>query len=277
MVLTPQMVQPSPEMANRPGSQGPQQGEAEMPNGYVWYELMTTDQDAAEKFYADVVGWKLTDSGMPGLRYTLFSAGENVVGGIMAMPEMKPYWFGYVGVDSADAYAEKVKAAGGSVHKGPADIPGVGRFAIVADPQGAVFSLFEPGPGNQPPPAPYMAPGSVGWNELHTTDLEAGFAFYAALFGWEKDEAIDMGPGGPYQLVRMGGGHPTGAMHKSDQLPQPAWVYYFSVPGIDAAKAKVEAGGGTIVVDLMEVPGGMWVLNATDPQGTLFALVGPRG
>lgn len=248
-----------------------------MPSKHVWYELMTTDQDAAEAFYADVVGWTLADSGMPGMRYTLFSAGEHMVGGIMAMPDMAPSWFGYVGVDSADAYAEKVTAAGGTLHKGPADIPGVGRFAIVSDPQGAVFCLFEPGPGDQPPPAPYMTPGSVGWHELHTTDWEAAFGFYAGLFGWEKDEAMDMGPMGTYQLVRMGSEHAVGALFNSTQVPRSTWLYYFSVPGIDAAKAKIEAGGGTIVVDLMEVPGGMWVLNATDPQGTLFALVGPRG
>src|SRR3954464_12155051 len=123
-----------------------------MPNSqanFVWHELMTTDADAAEAFYRDVVGWRTQDAGMPGMRYTILSVGEAGVGGIMTLPPdacaagARPGWIGYVGVDDVDAYAQRVKAAGGTVHKPPADIPGVGRFAVVADPQGANFVLFK--------------------------------------------------------------------------------------------------------------------------------------
>jgi predicted enzyme related to lactoylglutathione lyase len=247
------------------------------PNVHVWYELMTPDQDAAEAFYADVVGWSMADAGMPGMRYTLFSAGEHRLGGIMAEPDSPALWFGYVGVDDVDAYARRVIAGGGSIHRQPDDIPGVGRFAVAADPQGAVFVLFAGTPGDPPaPPAPYMTPGTVGWHELHTADWSAAFDFYAKLFGWAKDEAMDMGPMGTYQLIRTGAPHAVGAMF-NNPASLPFWLYYFSVPGIDAAKARVEAAGGNVIEGPMEVPGGMWVLQATDPQGAMFALVGPRG
>lgn len=244
---------------------------------FCWYELMTSDQDAAEKFYADVAGWTMADSGMPGMRYTLFSAGEHQVGGIMEMAEMPPLWFGYVVVDSADDYAEKVTAAGGAVHKAPEDIPGIGRFSVVADPQGAVFVLFEPAPGDPPAFPPYMTPGTIGWHELHTSDWEGAFDFYSGLFGWAKDQAMDMGEMGTYQLVTTTGAQADGAMFNNPQSPQPMWVYYISVPDIDAAKARVEAGGGTVLVGPQEVPGEMWIVQAIDPQGANFALVGPRG
>jgi len=247
------------------------------PNSHVWYELMTNDQDAAEAFYADVVGWKVTDSGMPGMRYTIINAGERPVGGVLEMAEMPPLWFGYVGVDDVDAYAKKVTDAGGTVHKGPEDIPNVGRFAVVADPQGAVFVLFK-GSNDMPDfaPLPYMTPGTTGWHELHTSDWEAAFAFYSELFRWQKDEAMDMGPMGTYQLFKTDA-NPVGAMFNSPNIPRPMWLYYFSVPGIDAAQKKLEAGGGKVLNGPMEVPGGMWIVQATDPQGAMFALVGPKG
>src|SRR3954468_17557440 len=129
------------------------------PNSFVWYELMTTDADAAETFYSDVVGWRTQDAGMPGMRYTILSVGESGVGGIMTIPPnacaagSRPGWIGYVGVDDVDAAAGRVKQAGGAIHKPAEDIPGVGRFAVVADPQGASFVLFR-GASEQPPERP---------------------------------------------------------------------------------------------------------------------------
>lgn len=250
-----------------------------MANSHVWYELITTDQPAAERFYADVVGWKMTDSGMPGMKYTIINAGETPVGGVMSMDNgPPPVWMGYIGVDDVDAYAAKVKAAGGAVHKGPEDIPGVGRFAVVVDPQGAAFVLFKGNGAPDPEPLPYMTPGTTGWHELHTTDWEAAWDFYSGLFGWAKDEAMDMGPMGTYQLFGTGAGaNAVGAMFNSSDAPRPMWLYYFGVPSIAAAQAKIEAGGGKVINGPMEVPGGMWIVNALDPQGAMFALVGPKG
>ena len=116
---------------------------------FVWYDVMTSDTKAAESFYRSVIGWDANDSGMTDRSYTLLSVGPVMVGGLMPIPEdaraagARPCWMGYIGVEDVDAYAARVKAAGGSVRRAPEDIPGVGRFAVVADPHGAGFMLFQ--------------------------------------------------------------------------------------------------------------------------------------
>jgi uncharacterized protein len=169
---------------------------------FVWYELMTTDAKAAETFYRGVVGWGAQDSGMPDMSYTLLTLGAVPVAGLMAAPKEAcdagagPAWIGYVAVDDVDASAAQAKQEGGAIHRAPDDIPGVGRFAIIADPHGATLCLFKPDGGPQgQPPAP-GTPGTAGWRELYAGDREAAFAFYAKLFGWTKAEHVDMGPMG---------------------------------------------------------------------------------
>jgi len=252
------------------------------PGQFVWYDVMTTDVPAAQSFYEQVVGWKANDSGMPGQTYILLSAGSAMVGGVMPIPDEAkamgagPCWTGYIAVDDVDVTADRVKQSGGTVHRAPADIPGVGRFAVVADPHGAVFIVFK-GAGEAPPtPAP-GTPGTVGWHELRAGDGESDFAFYANLFGWTKLDAMDMGPMGKYQIFSTGDGHPTGGiMTKSADTPMPFWLYYFNVDAIDAAGARVKKAGGSVSDGPMEVPGGSWIVHCIDPQGAMFALVAPR-
>lgn len=249
---------------------------------FVWYELMTNDPKAATAFYADVVGWQAQDAGMPE-PYTLLNAGDVHVAGLMQLPAeaaahgTPPCWMGYVSVDDVDAGCARLQAAGGTVHRPAQDIPGVGRFAVVADPHGAAFMLFrDAGTGEAPAHAP-GTPGTVGWHELHAGHGEQAFAFYAAQFGWEKDTAIDMGPMGTYQLFRTGGPEASGGMMtKMPEQPVPAWLFYFNVPAIDAAAERVARGGGKVVNGPMQVPGGGWIVNAIDPQGAMFALVAPQ-
>jgi predicted enzyme related to lactoylglutathione lyase len=245
---------------------------------FVWYELMTSDVAAASAFYAKVVGWTIEESGMPGFTYLLAKVGDRQVAGLMGFsPEMAgvpPCWSGYVLASDVDGMAEKVTTAGGSVKRAPMDIPGVGRFAVVADPQGAAFMLFR-GDGTPAPDLPYMTPGTIGWHELHSSDWEAGFAFYEKLFGWKKDTAIDMGPMGTYQLFATGE-MAVGGMMNDDRGPASYWLYYFAVEDIDAATARATDRGATVMMGPMEVPGGAWVVVATDPQGAFFALVGMR-
>ncbi len=248
---------------------------------FVWYELMTTDLQAAEAFYRAVIGWSAGDAGMPHMRYTIVSAGETPVGGLMELPQdaraagAQPAWVGYVGVDDVDATAARIKQMHGTVHRQPADIPDVGRFAIVSDPHGAMFALFKP--ASQPPASspPADAPGHVGWHELYAGDLEPDFKFYSDLFGWTKADAMNMGPMGVYQLFAWGGQAVGGMMTKPASLPAPFWTYYFNVPDINAAKARVEAGRGQIINGPMQVPGGSWIVQCIDPQGAMFALVAP--
>jgi predicted enzyme related to lactoylglutathione lyase len=248
---------------------------------FIWYELMTPDTDAAKAFYRTVVGWKMQTFG-GGTDYTVLDAGDGQVGGIMALPAeaakggLKPCWMGYIGVDDVDAVAARIARAGGAIHKAPADIPDVGRFAVVADPQGAAFMLLK-GATHAAPPEAFKAKTArhVGWNELHTTDWKQGFDFYAQLFGWQKSDALDMGAMGTY-LVFNAGGDPVGGMMTSPNFPRPAWLFYFNVDDIDAAHARLTGAGGQVLLPPSEVPGGGWIVQATDPQGAMFAVVGPR-
>jgi predicted enzyme related to lactoylglutathione lyase len=249
---------------------------------FVWYELMTTDTKAAESFYRNVVGWSAKDAGMPGQSYTLLGPGEIHVAGLMPIPQeacdagARPGWIGYVGVDDVDAYTARVKDKGGAIHREPADIPGVGRFAIVADPQGVIFALFK-GAGTPPPAIAPGTPGHAGWHELHALDGAKAFEFYSDMFGWTKDQAMEMGPVGVYQLFAIGGVPVGGMMTKMANMPSPFWVYYFNVPEIRAAEGRVKAAGGQIINGPHEVPGGSWIVQCLDPQGAMFALVAPPG
>ena len=199
---------------------------------FVWYELMTSDLEAAQAFYAAVVGWSMADSGMPGMRYTLAKVNDRRVAGLMGFPpDMGTgpvMWFGYILVADVDAAAERVRRTGGAVHRTPADIPGIGRFAVVADPQGATFMLFR-GSGEPAPDPASDAPGGVGWRELRTTDWDNAFGFYQGLFGWERSYAHDMGPMGTYQTFSVGGAW-AGGMMNAPQAPAPEWLYYFTPP-----------------------------------------------
>ncbi|MDB5651640.1 MAG: hypothetical protein JWL62_3160 [Hyphomicrobiales bacterium] len=249
---------------------------------FVWYDLMTTDPKAAEAFYSAVIGWKTADSGLPGMVYTVVSAGETGVGGIMALPAdaasagARPAWSGYIGVNDVDATAKALTQAGGTIHKGPDDIPGVGRFAAVADPQGAFFYIFKGATDAQPTPQPMGTPGTAGWRELHAGNWESAFAFYSGLFGWTKAEAMDMGPMGTYQLFAAGGDPIGGMMTKVETIPAPFWLYYFCVENIDAAAKRATDAGGQVLHGPHEVPGGMWIVQCADPQGAAFAMVGPK-
>ena len=220
---------------------------------FVWYDVMTSDTKAAESFYRSVIGWDAKDSGMADRSYTIFSIGPTMVGGLMPIPEaackagVRPAWMGYIGVDDVDVYAKRIKAAGGAIHRGPEDIPGVGRFAVAGDPHGAGFILFKGASDQAPTPAPAGTPGHIGWHELSAGDGESAFAFYAGLFGWTKAEAIDMGTMGVYQTLATGGEPVGGMMTKMPEAPAPFWLYYFNVDAIDAAAARVTQGGGKVV------------------------------
>ena len=252
-----------------------------MAGQFFWHELMTTDTKAAEKFYSDVVGWKAAKA--PGdMPYTLFNVGDRGIAGMLAItPDMaqhgaRPGWLGYVSVDDVDQSLARLKQEGGKAFMGPQDVPGVIRFAMVADPQGAPFYIAKGSLPAPPPPLPMGTPGTVGWNELMAADWQAAFAFYSKMFGWTKAEAHDMGPMGIYQLFAAGGPPIGGMMTKPAQVPVAHWGYYFNVDAIDAGAARITKGGGKIVNGPMEVPGGQWVVQAVDPQGAHFNLVAPK-
>jgi predicted enzyme related to lactoylglutathione lyase len=245
---------------------------------FVWYELTTSDPKGAEAFYKAAVGWDSKDAGT-GTPYTLLLAGDAQVAGIMDMPaEMaaigrKPAWSGYIAVDDVDAMAARILQAGGKLLQPAMDIPDVGRFAAVADPQGATFNLFKPRPGDAPPaPAP-GTPGTAGWHELSSTDWKASFEFYSAHFGWTAGYLYELGLMSPYQLFDIDGVSSGGMSTTPADRPASGWTYYFNVDSVDAAALRIRKAGGQVVNGPMEVPGPMWIVQCVDPQGASFALV----
>lgn len=252
-----------------------------MTSRFVWYELMTTDPAAASTFYAKMLGWTVKDSGLTDRAYSILSTADAPFGGLMALPPgafqagAKPGWMGYVSVADVDALAGRIEAAGGAIHHAPEDIPGVGRFAVVADPEGAPFAIFKGAPEAAPPrPAP-ETPGRPSWHELHSTDWERAFAFYSGLFGWTKADRHDMGERGIYQLFAIDGTAAGGMFTHKEIEPQPFWLFYFNVAEIHASAALVATHGGKVVAGPHEVPGGGHIIHCTDPQGASFALVAP--
>jgi len=253
------------------------------PSGrFVWYDLMTTDVPAAQAFYEHVIGWSGKDSGVPGQSYTIFSLGDTMLAGLMPIPEdarrggVRPAWMGYVGVDDVDAWAARLQAAGGTVHRPGTDIPGVGRFAVVGDPQGAGFMLFHPLGAQDGPEDASDKPGRVGWRELHAADGPSAFAFYSTLFGWSASRTIDMGAPGTYTVFGYDGEDRGGVMTREPSTPMPSWLYYINVDAIDAAADRIKGAGGRVDTPPTQVPTGQWILTAHDPQGAEFALLAPR-
>jgi predicted enzyme related to lactoylglutathione lyase len=252
--------------------------ESEKMGAFVWYDLMTSDPEAAKDFYSELIGWgnrPWEDSDQP---YTMWTNGETPLGGVMEMPEearaagAPPHWLSYVQVADAMAVAARAAELGGSTLHPATEIPGSGAFAILADPQGAIFAIYSSagesqGPGEQP------ASGRFSWHELATSDYKAALQFYNELFGWKAHEAMDMGDGAVYQLYGHGEAPFGGMFTKPDEMPgPPMWLYYITVDDIDAAVAQVPELGGQVINGPMEVPGGDKIAQCLDPQGALFAV-----
>jgi uncharacterized protein len=248
---------------------------------FVWYELMTTDMEAAKAFYTKVVGWGTQDVSMPGMPYILFTVAGSSVSGLMRLPEdakklgEKPSWIGYVGVADVDGTADRIKRLGGTVHVPPQNILNVSRFSVVADPQMATLALLQWLLPRREQPAELSAPGHIRWHELFAADREKAFTFYGELFGWQKANP-DSDAMGTYQLFSAGGQTLGGMFTKPPSVPISFWLYYFNVGDIDAAAKRVKAAGGQVLEGPLEVSGDDWIVECTDPQGAMFALVGTR-
>jgi uncharacterized protein len=251
---------------------------------FVWYELLTTDPAAAEAYYSEVVGWGTQPIAGPDGPYVLFTAGEMPVCGMMKQPEpakkrgAPPAWLGYVMVDDVDAAADQARHLGAAIHTQPRDILDVCRFSVIADPQSATIGMMAWSSPPQKEAHPGAAlPGRIGWHELLTTDWEKGYDFYNILFRWQKADALAVEDIGTYQVFTADGQLVGGMFNKPAAIPATFWLYYFNVADFGAAVERISAHGGQIINGPMEVPGGSWIVQAQDPQGAVFALVGERG
>ena len=242
-----------------------------------WYELRTTDPGAAADFYTAALGLTVVLIEGPGFDYRIASDSDShgVAGLTDLQGDAGPHWLTYFAVTDCDAKAAEAVERGGTVLRPPADIPGTGRFAVLADPQGAVFALLHPQPQENPAVGAFdqTRPGHGTWHDLSTSDPEAALAFYSALFGWSAGQSLDMGEHGNY-LMFNAGDTPLGGINGLLGAPRPNWLPYFGVQQVDATVETVTSAGGSLTHGPAEVPDGSRIAHLTDAQGAAFGIVG---
>ena len=246
---------------------------------FVWHDLMTSDVEKAKRFYTELLGWEI-EIWKPGeMDYPMISAAGTQWGGFNTLPPgqpMPPHWLSYVAVDDLDAALGRVERAGGKMLAPTMEIPEVGRFAVVADPEGAVISAYQPAGEGPQGGEQTMAPGSFCWHELLTKDIEGVKAFYRDVFGWDTAE-MDMGEGGTYCLFKLGDKRTGGMM----ALPEgagapPSWNVYVAVEDTDKTVAKAESLGASVHVRGTEIPSVGRFAVIADPTGAVFSVLGPN-
>lgn len=246
---------------------------------FLWYQLMTPDPAAAQEFYTRLLGWGIEVWEGGGAPYTMWTNNGMPLGGMMHLPKeavaagARPHWMGYVGTPDVDATAARASELGATMMVPPSDIPEVGRFAVLNDPQGALLAIYKPGEwSNQPLRRARV--GEVEWHELATSNPPAAIDFYGDLFGWEKIDSVDMGEMGFYHLFGLPGSFPIGGMfQKPAEMPGPSmWLYYVRVADLHAALEQVRALGGQVLMGPHQVPDGDLIAQCLDPQGGAFAL-----
>jgi uncharacterized protein len=248
---------------------------------FIWYELMTGDPDAAQAFYGEVVGWKIGEQSSDD-DYRHIAAGDDFIGGLLPLTDemrehgARPVWLGYIAVNDVDTTVSELEELGGRVLMPARDLPDVGRIAMVADPQGVPFYVMRGSVEGETSTAfKPMAEGHCGWNELATTDQAGALDFYGRLFGWTSHEAMSMGEIGDYRFLDHHGVRLGAVSPYLEESASPIWSYYFRVADIDLASAKTAERGGKVLHGPMEVPGGDHIIVGLDPEGAMFALVGP--
>ena len=246
------------------------------PGTFCWVELGTTDSESAKKFYTSLFGWTFSDSPIgPDMVYTMLKLDGKDVGGLYQMgKEMQgipPHWLSYVSVTSADESAAKAKELGGTLLKDPFDVFTVGRMAVVQDPTGAVFALWQA--GTHKGAGVCNIPNSFCWNELATRDVTKAGDFYSQLFGWGKN-VQQMGP--MTYTSFMNGDRPAGGMYEPPpemgDVP-PNWLVYFAVADTDAMVAKATELGGKVCAPPMDIPGTGRFAVIQDPQGAALGII----
>ena len=246
---------------------------------FVWYDLMTTDIKAGQRFYTGVFGWGLESFEGAGMPYVMWTRKKTPIGGSMPLPPAtlasgaRPHWLPYIATPDVDDTVVRARKLGATTLAGPMDIPTVGRFASLQDPQGAAFAAFTPLGGTQRPDGDPLV-GEVSWHELVTSDHKAALRFYSALFGWEKGQAADMGaPVGVYQMYGRAGRTLGGMFDKPKEMPfPPHWLLYVRVADIGKVLGQVRKLGGSVLNGPMHVPGGDVIAQCLDPQGAAFAV-----
>jgi predicted enzyme related to lactoylglutathione lyase len=235
---------------------------------FIWHENNSTDAEKAKSFYTELLGWQTEE--WPGEQeYTIIKVGDKGHGGISAAQGGAPsHWMGNVFVEDVDEVARRTEAAGGKVLYGPEDIPEVGRFALISDPQGATLSAFSPRPQGDGE----LGEGVFVWDELHTSDPAAAKSFYGEVLGWTAEDS-DMG-GMTYTVFKNAGGiQVAGCMQLMEGMQAPPhWLVYIGTDDVDATTARAKELGATIHMGPEDITGVGRFSVLQDPAGAAFGL-----
>ena len=236
---------------------------------FVWRENVSADPQRAERFYTELFGWEIEHFKSGDVDYPMIKANGQLHGGFPTVPEgTPPHWVSNVQVDSADDTVEKAKSAGGELLVGPMDIPEVGRYAVLKDPQGAIFVAFQP-EGDGPTGA-----GVFVWDELGTQDVDGAETFYHEVFGWTTS---DMGEEyGGYKIFNLGEKGVGGLMKMPDPSVPSMWCPYIATEDVDATITKAQGVGGSTIIDAMDVPNVGRIAVLKDPVGAVFGIIKPE-
>ena len=252
---------------------------------FVWHELLTPNKESASAFYPRVVGWK-TQAWDKAPGYTLWTGPRGPLGGLGTLspggPEPSPDapmgWLPFIGVPDAHRTVEQARSLGARILTDVTRTPAGGEWAVLADPQGAVFAVYASSGGEEGAGSEESPSGEFSWHELGTSDYQAALEFYAALFGWSLDRVHDMGDMGDYALFSAGG-RQVGGMYNNlphdGHTPPPGWLCYVRVDELESAIDKATGAGGTVLLGPMDVPGGSRIAMLLDPDGMRFALHQP--
>ena len=247
---------------------------------FCWPELATRDLKVAQAFYGDLLGWRAQEVPTSMGSYVICSTGERQAAGLCAQSNeqrqrgIPSNWLSYVSVSNADVTAAKAKELGAQILMGPFDVTEEGRMALIQDPAGAVFALWQA--KNHKGVTAYMEPAALCWTELATTNAKEAQAFYPSLFGWTAKPSSD--PSMPYFEWVLDGTHFGGMMEINDQwgaawkdIPS-HWMVYFMVKDVDERTSRAKALGDTIRVHPRDIPKVGRFAVIEDPQGAVFSL-----
>lgn len=243
------------------------------PGTFCWTDLATPNQQAAKDFYCQLFGWDVEDYPVgDGVVYSVMRREGKDVAAISSQPSQQrdagvpPAWNSYLAVQSADAAADSAAKLGAIVHAGPFDVTDAGRMAVIQDPQGAFFMVWQPrqhiGAGL------VNAPGALSWNELAASDMQTAAAFYRDLFGWSVEPFTDSPE--PY-LVIQNAGSGNGGIRQARSGEPAHWLVYFATEDLDAGLGTATQLGATTIAGPIDIQIARFAV-VQDPQGAVFAL-----
>ena len=241
---------------------------------FSWTDLATPDAQASKDFYGALFGWDYEDNPIPGDGvYVMARIDGRSAAAMFETTDRHPAWASYVTVDDLDGTTARAAELGANVLAEPFDVMDVGRMSTIQDPTGAVFCLWEP--KTSIGAEIVNGPGALSLNQLNTSDPEAAERFYGELFGWRFDFVGTEET--PYWGIFRGDAMNGGMMPLPAGAPMPShWLAYFGTEDVDDAAERIRAGGGTLMVEPMDVPPSGRILVAQDPQGAVFALFAGR-